>query len=128
MKILLDTNTFLWAIADEPKLSKKAGNEFIDGSNSLYISIASIWEIIIKVSINKLKLPKPASVFLMKQISINRIRMLEIKQEHIYHLERLPFHHRDPFDRLIISQSLVEKMPVATADRIFKKYGIKTIW
>ncbi|MBP7583850.1 MAG: type II toxin-antitoxin system VapC family toxin [Spirochaetes bacterium] len=128
MKILLDTSAFLWSITGNRALGKKAAKAFLDEKNSLLLSVASLWEITIKVCIGKLDVPRPVSNFLLEQLQLNAITLLEISPEHVFGLESLPIHHGDPFDRLIISQCLVEKIPVITGDAIFRKYSVRVIW
>lgn len=128
MKILLDTNAFLWSITGDRALGKKGAKAFLDEKNSLLLSVASLWEITIKVCIGKLDVPRPVSNFLLEQLRLNAITLIEISPEHVFGLENLPMHHGDPFDRLIISQCLVEKLPVITGDAVFRKYPVKVIW
>jgi len=98
------------------------------GSDRLALSIASIWEILIKVESGKLKFPQPAGPYLLSRMAENRIETLSISIDHLLALERLPLHHRDPFDRILIAQSMEENWPIITADRIFKKYPVEIIW
>jgi PIN domain nuclease of toxin-antitoxin system len=127
MRTLLDTHTFLWAISDDPRLSRQAAQIFI-GPSDLWLSVASIWEILIKVANGKIPLPKPVSPYLMKRLAENRIELLPITLDHILKIESLPTHHRDPFDRILIAQSLEEGWPIITSDPVFKKYPIRVIW
>ncbi len=128
MRILLDTNAFLWSITGDRKLGKNAAKAFLREDNSLLLSVASLWEITIKVGIGKLEIPKPVSNFLLEQLRVNGIALLDISPEHVFGIESLPLHHGDPFDRLIISQCVVEKIPVVTGDTVFRKYPVKVIW
>jgi len=127
MKALIDTNTFLWAISADRRLSKHAGELFTSG-NALWLSVASIWEILVKVRIGKLVLPIPAGPYLVKKLAENRIETLPVSLDHTLRLEMLPMHHRDPFDRLLISQSITEDWPVVTSDPMFNKYPVRVIW
>jgi len=127
MKALLDTHTFLWAIADEGKLSRRAQQIYTD-SNDLWLSVASLWEILIKVQAGKLLLPQPAGSYLVRKLSQNRIEVLPITLDHVLKTESLPFHHRDPFDRVIIAQGIKEKWPIVTADPWFARYPVDAIW
>jgi PIN domain nuclease of toxin-antitoxin system len=127
MKALLDTHTFLWAIAEEGKLSRRAQQIYI-GSNDLWLSVASLWEILIKVQAGKLPLPEPAGPYLVRKLSQNRIEVLPVTLDHVLKTESLPFHHRDPFDRLLIAQSIEEKWPIVTADPWFARYAVDVIW
>jgi PIN domain nuclease of toxin-antitoxin system len=127
MRALLDTHTFLWAIADDPRLSRRAQKIFTD-PNDLWLSAASVWEILIKVQTGKLPLPQPAGPYLVKQAAENRIEVLPITLDHILRIESLGMHHRDPFDRVLIAQSIQEKLPLVTADPHFERYPIEVIW
>jgi len=127
MKALLDTHTFLWAITGDKRLSRRA-QELFSGPSDLWLSVASIWEILIKVQIGKLDLPLPAGPYLVKKLAQNRIETLPISLDHVLKIERLPMHHRDPFDRVIIAQSLEENLSLITSDPIFEKYPVKLIW
>lgn len=127
MKTLLDTHTFLWAISNDPRLSRRAAQIFI-GPSDLWLSAASIWEILIKVSVGKLTLPKPVGPYLVKKLAENRIELLPMTLDHILKIEQLPTHHRDPFDRVLIAQCLEEGWPIITSDAVFRKYPIRVIW
>jgi len=127
MRALLDTHTFLWAISDDPRLSRRAAQIFI-GPSDVWLSVASIWEILIKASVGKMPLPKPAAPYLMKRLAENRVQLLPITLDHILKTEELPMHHRDPFDRMLIAQSLKEGWPIISEDPVFKKYPIRVIW
>ncbi len=112
MKILLDTNTFLWFITSDKNLSPIA-REIVEGfENDRLLSIASLWEIAIKSSLGKLKLKEKFPHLIPDQLKINLIELLPIKISHLSLVSTLPFHHRDPFDRLIIAQSLIEDLPI----------------
>jgi PIN domain nuclease of toxin-antitoxin system len=127
MKALLDTHTFLWAISDDPRLSRRAQQVFT-GANHLWLSVASIWEILIKTGAGKLPLPLPAAPYLIRELRKNRIEVLPIALDHILRIEKLAIHHRDPFDRLLIAQSIEEKLPLMSADPIFQRYPVDIIW
>jgi len=127
MKALLDTHTFLWAISGDEKLSRRAG-EIFAGPSDLWLSIASIWEILIKVQVGKILLPEPTGPYLLKKLAENRIETLPITLDHVLKIETLPTHHNDPFDRMLIAQSLEERIPVVTADRVFARYPVELIW
>jgi PIN domain nuclease of toxin-antitoxin system len=125
MNCLLDTHTFLWFINDDPSLSSTAKALIEDPENSIYLSAASVWEMAIKVSLGKLEIPSPFTGFIDEQLHENSITLLEIKTMHMGIVVTLPFHHRDPFDRLIIAQSQSEGFPIIGRDAIFDDYGIK---
>lgn len=128
MKLLLDTQALLWLISDMPEASETSKKLFLDEANDLYVSLASIWEIAIKLSIGKLTLHQPLETFFTNQLQENAINLLKIHFRHILKVSSLPFHHRDPFDRLIISQALIEKLPIISSDTAFDNYGIKRLW
>ena len=128
MNLLLDTHTFLWFIAGDSSLSKAARSAIEDLNNNLYLSVASVWEIAIKVSIDKLELSEPFETFIPEQLAENGIELLDISVEHAAQIVSMPFHHRDPFDRLIAAQANVEKMTLLSVDEVFDSYGINRLW
>ena len=128
MNLLLDTHTFLWFIAGDSSLSKAARSAIEDLNNNLYLSVASVWEIAIKVSIDKLELSEPFETFIPEQLAENGIELLDISVEHAAQIVSMPFHHRDPFDRLIAAQASVEKMTLLSVDEVFDSYGINRLW
>lgn len=125
---LLDTHTFLWFINDDNALSATAKALIKDPTNSIHLSIASVWEMAIKVSLGKLAVPSPFAVFVEEQLRENSILLLGITTAHTGVVATLPFHHRDPFDRLIIVQSLTEEFPVIGSDDVFDQYGVQRSW
>ena len=128
MKYLLDTHTLLWFLKGDKKLSDKARQLIDSPRNEKFISIVSLWEIAIKVSLGKLVLNKPFEKLFPEQLDFNRIEILDITVDCLIKLTTLPFHHRDPFDRLIIAQTLVEGFPIIGTDTIFDAYGINREW
>jgi len=127
MKYLLDTHTAIWALGDKQKLSKNA-IEIIDNTSvPLYVSITSAWEIVIKVSVNKLKFHGGAEFFL-NTMQKNGIELLGVESAYIKQLEKLPLIHKDPFDRLLIATSLSENMTLITKDDNIQKYNVQWIW
>lgn len=127
MKLLLDAHTFLWAIAGDERLSRRAQQSFL-GPNDLWVSTASVWEILIKTQIGKLSLPSPVGPYIVKKLAENRIETLPINLDHVLKIEKLAMHHRDPFDRILIAQSVVENWPIVSADPVFERYPVKVIW
>jgi PIN domain nuclease of toxin-antitoxin system len=127
MKALLDTHTFLWAISGSARLSRRAERIFV-GPSDLWLSVASIWEILIKVQIGKIALPLPAGPYIVKKLVENQIEALPISLDHVLKVETLPMHHSDPFDRILVAQSIEEGWPLVTADSIFEHYPVQTIW
>jgi len=127
MKLLLDTHTFLWFIDDSPLLDKTT-KELLESEHDLLLSVVSIWEIAIKVSIGKLQLSSPFERFIPEQIAINDLDLLEIKIKHLNIVADLPLHHRDPFDRLLIAQGITEKIPIISKDTAFDPYNVTRLW
>lgn len=128
MKYLLDTHTLLWFLQGDKKLSDKARQLIDSPRNSKFLSIVSLWEIAVKVSLGKLVLGKSFERLFPEQLHFNRIQILDITVESLIKLTALPFHHRDPFDWLIIVQALVEEFPIIGADATFDAYGIIREW
>jgi PIN domain nuclease of toxin-antitoxin system len=128
MKVLLDTHTFIWLYTTPEKLSKTAMEICQDTDNQLYLSMASLWEMQIKVQLGKLKLKISLADMLTVQQQENDLNVLNIALAHIYQLQALPFHHNDPFDRLIIAQSVLENMTLISVDEKFKAYDVSVLW
>ena len=128
MKCLLDTHAFIWLITEDAKLSIAARNCILDSRTNLYLSSASVWEIIIKSSLGKLKLSGNTQSFITRQLAVNLIEELPITFKHAFHLQNLPDHHKDPFDRMLVAQALSEKLPIITIDQEIARYPVKTIW
>lgn len=126
MKVLLDTHTFIWAITDEKRLSPRARH--LIASSELWWSVVSLWEAIQKAQGGKLSLPMPAGPFLTGELSSNHVRLLPVSLSHVLRIEELPLHHRDPFDRLLIAQSIEEGWPIVTADPWFARYAVDVLW
>ncbi len=129
MSFLLDTCTVLWFIGEYEKLSPKAKFILDDSSNAVFLSFASIWEIAIKFSAGRLEIFQPSfSRFVSQELEGYDFQKLPIDMPHLQQVAGLPFHHRDPFDRLLIAQSMVEDLPVITSDAAFDQYPISRIW
>jgi len=128
MKLLLDTHSFLWFIEGSDKISLTARRLIEDSSNQPLLSMASLWEMAIKVSIGRLKLSGAFEELIPEQMRLNGIETLDIQTEHVAEVTRLPFHHRDPFDRLLIAQAQVEGIPIVGADDTFDAYAITRMW
>ena len=118
MKLLLDTHTFLWFIDDSPLLSAK-GKALLEADNDLLLSIGSLWEIAIKLCLGKLTVAMPTEVLMTQQLMSNDIAVLSITIPPLVTVSTLPLHHRDPFDRLIIAQAMVERIPIVSTDPAF---------
>ena len=128
MRAILDTSAFLWFIGGNKKLSNEA-RKFIESfENELVMSVASLWETAIKISIGKLEFYKCFEVLISEKIEENEIDILQINLKHLSEMMKLPFHHRDPFDRLIIAQGISERIPIITCDYAFKIYPVDIIW
>ncbi len=128
MKYIIDTLTLLWIVDNNSQLTRTAKEIYLDENNEILLSIASIWEIAIKISLKKLIIPCRLSDFVKEHIIGNNIRILNIALSHIYRLETLKYYHRDPFDRLIISQSIEENIPIISSDSELDKYEIDRVW
>ncbi len=126
-KVLLDTHAFLWILADDPRLTAGMRVAFTDQRNQPLLSMASVWEIFIKVANGKLQLPGDAQNFLDEHIHRNGIELLPIRYSHTAALLDLPKIHRDPFDRLIIAQGILERVPIMSSDAVFREYGVDVI-
>lgn len=129
MKLLLDTQCWLWWFAQPERLSEEAITSIADETNELWFSVASIWEIGIKVAIGKLPLPEPPDKYLSSRMRRLGVRSLEITATHALRAAALPSHHRDPFDRMLIAQAQLEDMTVVSADAMFKQYSdVSILW
>lgn len=130
MMFLLDTHTFIWYVMDNSRLSNQVIELINDENNQIFVSVVSLWEIAIKQSIGKLTFnqPLPFEIFITQQLHLNNFSLLDIKISHVAVISSLPLHHRDPFDRLLIAQSIVENVPLLSADQIFDAYPIQRLW
>ena len=128
MRVLVDTHVFLWWVEGNRALPAKAHEALSDQDNECLLSLVSVWELAIKAGLGKLKLALPVQRYVVEHVTANGFRILDIRMEHVGRVESLDPHHGDPFDRLLIAQALEEKLPVVTADPVFRKYGVKRIW
>ena len=128
MKFLLDTHTFIWFVEDDPLLSIKAKELIEDPGNDILLSIASIWKMAIKISTGKLTISQSFHPGVSDQLLFYSIELLPITFSHTAEIISLPFHHRDPFDRMIVAQSLVESIPIIGIDSAFNHYGVQRLW
>jgi PIN domain nuclease of toxin-antitoxin system len=128
MKALLDTHVFLWFVAGDDKLNAQARSLIEDPDNSLLLSIASLWEMAIKISLGKLDVAGPFGEFITTQTQTNGIALLPIEVDHLAKLLDLPYHHRDPFDRLLVAQCLASDMTIVSADSTLDAYGVRRVW
>jgi len=128
MKALLDTHAFLWWITDDVRLSSRACAVIANGDNELFLSAASGWEIAIKARLGKLHLPDNPVPFVFEQLRINAIEPLAVQMAHALRVYSLPGHHRDPFDRILVAQAQLERMPIITADPQVAQYDVEILW
>ena len=128
MNVLLDTHVLLWYYLDDPQLSSSARAIIQDPANSIFASAASHWEMAIKVSIKKYTLHVPFATFVHEAIFDNGFRLLPVEPQHSAALIGLPFHHRDPFDRFMIAQAIVEDIPIVSNDATFDSYPVRRLW
>lgn len=126
--LLLDTQALLWFLLDDSRLSANAREAIVAPDGQVFISPASLWEIAIKVSLGKYELPMPFAAFWEAQLPANDFTLLPISVSHAEQVAKLPFYHRDPFDRLIIAQARVQGIPVVGNDTTFDHYQVKRIW
>jgi PIN domain nuclease of toxin-antitoxin system len=128
MKLLLDTQCFLWFISGNSKLSESARQLIEATDNQPFLSMASLWEMSIKISLGKLELEQPFETLIPEQVAQNGVEVLHIQFSHVAVVASLPFHHRDPFDRLIAAQANVEQISIVSSDEIFDAYGVRRLW
>ncbi len=128
MKLLLDTHTFIWWFDEPEKLTAKALALLADRNHSLILSIASAWEMQIKIQLGKLKFAVPLRELIETQEQTNGLKMLPVGLEHVLALDALPPHHKDPFDRLLIAQANVEDASLVSGDPVFSSYPVKLLW
>lgn len=127
-RLLLDTHVFLWWVDDAPDLTAAARTAIADTGNDCFLSMASCWELAIKSSLGKLRLARPVHRFVSEQLAANSFSLLAVAMPHVAKIEKLPWQHRDPFDRLLIAQAITEKLTVVTADRAFSGYDLDLLW
>jgi len=127
MKLLLDTHIFIWWVDEPEKLSAAAISALEDEANELLLSVASVWEMQIKIQLGKLKLSLPLKELVKNQQDTNDLRVSPVALTHVLALDSLPFHHKDPFDRLLIAQCMAEGLTIVTADSQFSAYSVKLL-
>ena len=127
MTLLLDTHAFLWFVTGDRRLSRASRAALEHEDARLLLSAATVWEMAIKSSLGRLSLPGPLQDYLAEKAA-EGFDLLPVDWLHAAAVERLPFHHRDPFDRLLVAQALVEGLPIVTRDRVFRKYGAQVVW
>ncbi len=128
MRLLLGTHTVLWFLLNNSQLSSNARSHIVDPDNDLLVSPASYWELAIKMSLGKYKLQIDFATFLETQLAANAIDVLPITIRHAAVVAKLPHHHRDPFDRMLVGQAIVEQVPIVSADAQLDRYEVRRIW
>jgi PIN domain nuclease of toxin-antitoxin system len=128
LKLLLDTQCFLWWFTEPKRLNSDTIEQIIAEDNELFLSVASAWEIAIKVSIGKLPLPEPVDIYVDSRMQRLGIKHLDVGFSHVCKVATLPLLHRDPFDRILIAQTQIEQLTLVTADEILTKYGVSLLW
>jgi PIN domain nuclease of toxin-antitoxin system len=127
MKLLLDTHVFIWWADHPEKLSPAALSALENEANELFLSVASVWEMQIKIQLGRLKLSLPLKELVKNQQETNDLTVSPVALTHVLALDNLPFHHKDPFDRLLIAQSIEEDLTLVTADSQFSTYSVKLL-
>jgi PIN domain nuclease of toxin-antitoxin system len=128
LKLLLDTSTFLWFLTLDRRLSETAAEVIRSSENDVWLSAVSFWEIVVKHQLGRLPLPEPPSSYIPKQRRRHGIRSLALRERAIAHLRKLPGVHRDPFDRMLVCQSLEHGLTLVTSDPALEAYPVKTLW
>ena len=127
MRALLDTHTFIWAATEDPRLSSDAIEAIADGSNQIILSVVSAWEIAIKFAAGRLDIPEEPRAYLASRVPMFDLTVLPLALEHALRVGDLPHHHRDAFDRLLIAQAQVERIPIITSDLNIARYDVEVI-
>jgi PIN domain nuclease of toxin-antitoxin system len=128
MRALLDTHTFLWWNLDDPQISSVAREFISDGTNEVFLSAASAWEIAIKCARGRLVLPETPDKYVASRVSLHHFLPLPVQLSHALHVFNLPDIHQDPFDRLLVAQSQLERLPILTSDPEIIRYEVDIIW
>ena len=128
MRLLLDTCTFLWILADSPELSFDALDLFTAPENEVFLSSVSTWEIAVKHALGKLPLPEAPTEFVPSMRAAHGIEALSLDEESTLHVTRLPLYHKDPFDRMLVCQAIVQDLVILTPDAAVRQYPVKTRW
>ncbi len=127
MRLLLDSHAFVWWVADDPRLSRRARDVIADGATDVFVSAVSVWELVVKAGLGRVEMPDSAR-FIPAQLSANRFEALPLHLQHALALGQLPTIHRDPFDRMLVAQAIVERMSIVSADRAIAGYPVDVIW
>ena len=128
MRLLLDTSAFLWFIAGDARFSETARLRILSDESEVFLSSVSVWEVAVKHSLGKLALPSPAATYVCRQRDIQGFRALPLSETDVEHLAKLPHHHRDPFDRMLICQCLEHGLRFVTSDPLIAAYPVPVLW
>jgi PIN domain nuclease of toxin-antitoxin system len=128
VRLLLDTHTLIWAMLEPDMLSANAATLLADPSNALMASIASLWEITIKIGTGKMVIPGSDIDSIIENLDPFRIQLIPVLPSHLLALQALPRHHKDPFDRILIAQAQTERLPLVTVDKKIREYNVTAIW
>jgi PIN domain nuclease of toxin-antitoxin system len=128
VKLLLDTHAFLWWVEGTPAVGRHARSAISNPDNDVLFSIASCWELAIKLSLGKLRLAQSLERFIPEQLRLNGFSLFDVQLTHVVRVADLPFRHQDPFDRLLVAQALEDDLTIVSADRVFRQYGVALIW
>jgi Uncharacterized protein conserved in bacteria len=124
MKLLLDSHSFVWMHDQPDKLSSNVADQIIDPANEVYLSVATVWELQIKIKLGKFSFSDRLDNVIADQRRVNGIQILPVSLSHALYVDKLPVHHKDPFDRLLIAQAIVEEMTLVSSDKLFAKYDV----
>jgi PIN domain nuclease of toxin-antitoxin system len=127
VNVLIDTHVWIWSLASPERLSPECRTLLASSRNVVYLSAASAWELAIKAALGKIELPEPVETYVPTRMARQGITPLPVTHTHALRISTLPPHHRDPFDRLLIAQALVERLPILTADAVFDPYDVEVI-
>lgn len=126
--LLLDSHTFVWMHEEPHKLSINAAYEILNPSNQIFLSVVTVWELQIKIALNKFSFSDTLENVIFQEQKTNKIKIMPVSLSHALYLENLPLHHKDPFDRLLISQAFIENMTLVSADPEFINYQVNLLW
>jgi PIN domain nuclease of toxin-antitoxin system len=128
VRLLLDTHAFLWWIADDPRLTRKAREAIAAAAGEVLFSVASAWELAIKAGLGRLDCGGPLGAFIVEQVRRNAFHVLPVALSHVLRVAELPRHHADPFDRLLVAQAQVEGLTLVSSDRLIARYQVDRLW
>ena len=128
MNLLLDSHASVWMHEKPHRLSVKVASEILNPANQLFLSVASVWELQIKIKLGKFSFSDTLENVIVEERRVNNLQILSVQLSHVLYLENLPLHHKDPFDRLLISQAIVENMTLVSADANFARYQMNLLW